>query len=75
MSLYHCGIEGLLSLEDGRIVTSDEPFELDVTTEHDEHLVTSGQIVLLEDAPVAKSSAAALPAPAAQSQNTNGEAE
>jgi hypothetical protein len=51
MGVYHCGVEGPLSLEDGRIVTSHDSFELEVDSPHDQHLVDSGQIVLVEEDP------------------------
>lgn len=58
-STYRCGVERPIFLNDGRVVTSEAPFELDVQTPHDESLVTEGLIVKLDEQP-------ATPAPAAE---------
>ncbi|MFZ1927393.1 MAG: hypothetical protein WAU42_14795 [Solirubrobacteraceae bacterium] len=78
LSVYHCGVEGPVFLDDGRVVTSDEPFQLEVKSAHDKALVEEGIIVLVEDpsvtapeppapasTPDAPAAPAADPAPAA----------
>lgn len=63
MSVYHCGVEGPVFLDDGRVVTSDAPFQLDAISPHDKALVEEGIIVLVED-PSVEAPAPPTPSPA-----------
>lgn len=48
MPRYKAGVAGPIPLEDGRVVTDAAPFELEVTTPHDQELVDRGVILPAE---------------------------
>jgi hypothetical protein len=65
MPRYTAGVAGPISLSDGRVVTAEQgPFELDVTTPHDEDLVERGVIVAAAEASDPDASTPAPSAPA-----------
>jgi hypothetical protein len=66
MPRYKCGQVGPVPLEDGRVVTHEESFELDgEISEHDQALIENGTIIL-EDEPVQSAAKTQAPKPERQ---------
>ncbi|HSZ70247.1 MAG TPA: hypothetical protein VK756_07785 [Solirubrobacteraceae bacterium] len=65
MPRFKAGVAGPISLEDGRVVTAEQgPFDLDITTPHDQDLLDRGVIVASADPAEPES----LPSPAGRQQ-------